>query len=58
MGLVEFIVTIAVMTASIALAIDSMLPALPSIGQTLDVANANDTQLVIGVFFLGFGLSQ
>ncbi len=46
------------MTASIALAIDSMLPALPSIGQTLDVANANDTQLVIGVFFLGFGLSQ
>ena len=58
MGLVEFIVTIAVMTASIALAIDSMLPALPSIGQTLNVANANDTQLVIGVFFLGFGLSQ
>lgn len=58
MGLVEFIVTIAVMTASIALAIDSMLPALPAIGRTLNVANANDTQLVIGVFFLGFGLSQ
>ncbi|WP_018012488.1 multidrug effflux MFS transporter [Sinorhizobium medicae] len=58
MGLVEFIVTMAVMTASIALAIDSMLPALPAIGRTLNVANANDTQLVIGVFFLGFGLSQ
>ncbi|PST21774.1 MFS transporter [Mesorhizobium plurifarium] len=58
MGLVEFIVTIAVMTASIALAIDSMLPALPSIGQTLNVTSTNDTQLVIGVFFLGFGFSQ
>ncbi|WP_026623076.1 MFS transporter, DHA1 family, multidrug resistance protein [Ensifer sp. WSM1721] len=58
MGLAEFIVTIAVMTASIALAIDSMLPALPSIAQSLNVANANDTQLVIGVFFLGFGFSQ
>ncbi|WP_026613991.1 multidrug effflux MFS transporter [Ensifer aridi] len=58
MGLAEFIVTIAVMTASIALAIDSMLPALPSIGQSLSVANANDTQLVIGVFLLGFGVSQ
>ncbi|WP_018239862.1 MFS transporter [Ensifer sp. BR816] len=58
MGLVEFIVTIAVMTASVALAIDSMLPALSSIGQSFDVANANDAQLVIGIFFLGFGFSQ
>ncbi|AUX76558.1 MULTISPECIES: multidrug effflux MFS transporter [Sinorhizobium] len=58
MGLVEFIVTIAVMTASVALAIDSMLPALSSIGQSFDVTNANDAQLVIGIFFLGFGFSQ
>lgn len=58
MGLVEFIVSIAVMTASVALAIDSMLPALSSIGQSFGVANANDAQLVIGIFFLGFGFSQ
>lgn len=58
MGLVEFIITIAVMTASVAIAIDSMLPALPSIGQSLSVANSNDTQLVIGVFFLGFGFRR
>ncbi|MBP1882089.1 multidrug effflux MFS transporter [Sinorhizobium mexicanum] len=58
MGLAEFIVTIALMTASVALAIDSMLPALQSIGQSFDVANPNDAQLVIGIFLLGFGLSQ
>ena len=58
MGLAEFIFTIAVMTASVALAIDSMLPALQSIGQSFDIASANDAQLVIGVFLLGFGLSQ
>ncbi|MDK1373055.1 MULTISPECIES: multidrug effflux MFS transporter [unclassified Sinorhizobium] len=58
MGLAEFIVTIALMTASVALAIDSMLPALQSIGQSFGVANPNDAQLVIGIFLLGFGLSQ
>lgn len=58
LGLVEFIITIALMTASVSLAIDSMLPALPKIGQALNVANANDTQLVVGVFFFGFGLAQ
>ena len=58
MGFVEFVVTIAIMTASIAMAIDSMLPALPSIGHSLGVTSNNDAQLVIGVFFLGFGASQ
>ncbi len=58
MGLFEFIITVALMTASIALGIDSMLAALPKIGESLAVANSNDTQLVIGVYFLGFGVSQ
>ncbi|WP_454849612.1 multidrug effflux MFS transporter [Rhizobium binxianense] len=58
MGFGEFVVTIAIMTASIAMAIDSMLPALPAIGHSLGVTSTNDAQLVIGVFFLGFGLSQ
>lgn len=58
LGLFEFIVTIAIMTASVAMAIDIMVPALPNIGHSLGVRNSNDAQLVIGVFFLGFGLSQ
>ncbi len=58
LGIVEFIVIIALMTASISMGIDSMLPALPNIGQSLAVANPNDTQLVIGVYFLGFGICQ
>lgn len=58
LGFFEFIITIALMTASVAIAIDIMLPALPAIGQSLNVANTNDTQLVIGIFFLGFGCSQ
>ncbi len=58
LGFFEFVITIALMTASVAIAIDIMLPALPAIGQSLNVANTNDTQLVIGIFFLGFGCSQ
>ena len=58
LGTTEFIVTVALMTASLAIAIDSMLPALPKIGSSLGVVSANDPQLVIGVYFLGFGLSQ
>lgn len=58
LGFLEFVITIALMTASVAMAIDIMLPALPAIGSALNVADANDTQLVIGVFFLGFGIAQ
>ena len=58
MGFGEFIITIAIMTASVAMAIDSMLPALPAIGHSLNVTNTNDAQLVIAVFFFGFGVSQ
>ena len=39
-------------------AIDAMIPALPEIGQQLHVANANDTQLVVIAYFLGFGATQ
>ncbi|CAN7299007.1 multidrug effflux MFS transporter [Rhizobium rhizogenes] len=58
LGIVEFVIIIALMTASISLGIDSMLPALPNIGHSLAVANPNDTQMVIGVYFLGFGICQ
>jgi DHA1 family bicyclomycin/chloramphenicol resistance-like MFS transporter len=39
-------------------AIDAMIPALPEIGHQLHVANANDTQLVVIAYFLGFGSTQ
>ena len=41
-----------------ALSIDAMLPAFPDIGRDLNVAHANDVQLVIMVMFMGFALGQ
>lgn len=38
-----------------ALSTDPMLPALPDIGRDLGVANANDRQLIISIYFLGLG---
>jgi DHA1 family bicyclomycin/chloramphenicol resistance-like MFS transporter len=54
----EFIALIALIMATVALAIDSMIPALPAIGETFGVAHNNDRQFVIGAFMLGFGISQ
>ena len=54
----EFIALMAALMASNALAIDAMLPALPAIGNTLDVAEPNQRQLVITAFILGFGVAQ
>jgi MFS transporter, DHA1 family, multidrug resistance protein len=41
-----------------AFAIDSMIPALPDIGRSLDVARENDRQLVVIAYFLGFASTQ
>lgn len=54
----EFVAMMASIMALIALAIDSMLPALPAISQSLNVVQDNDRQLVIGAFMLGFGAAQ
>jgi DHA1 family bicyclomycin/chloramphenicol resistance-like MFS transporter len=54
----EFVALMATMTALIALSIDMLLPALPAIGAALDVQRANDTQLIVSLLFLGFGLGQ
>ena len=48
----------AALMASNALAIDAMLPALPAIGEALDVAEDNRRQLVITFYLLGFGAAQ
>jgi MFS transporter, DHA1 family, multidrug resistance protein len=57
-GKKEFVVLIAALMASNALAIDAMLPALAAIGEALDVTQDNRRQLVITVYLLGFGGSQ
>jgi DHA1 family bicyclomycin/chloramphenicol resistance-like MFS transporter len=54
----QFVAMMASIMALIALAIDSMLPALPAISQSLNVVQDNDRQLVIGAFMLGFGGAQ
>ena len=58
LGFVEFISIMALMIALTALSIDAMLPALTEIGLDLGVRNANDTQLVISVIFLGTAMGQ
>ena len=54
----EFVVLMAALMASNALAIDAMLPALPAIGESLGIAEDNRRQLVITVYLLGFGAAQ
>ncbi|MBX9616692.1 MAG: MFS transporter, partial [Caulobacteraceae bacterium] len=57
-GFPEFVCMIALMMALNALAIDSMLPALPDIGTALGVAEENSRQWVITAYLLGFGAMQ
>ena len=54
----EFVALMAALMASNALAIDAMLPALPAMGEALNVAEENRRQLVITFYLLGFGLAQ
>ncbi len=55
---VELIALIAALMALNALAIDILLPALPHIGEAMDVAQENDRQLVVTMYMLGFGVGQ
>lgn len=53
---VELIVLMAMTVATVALSIDTMLPALPEIGQELSPDRINAAQLVLTSFVLGMGL--
>lgn len=57
-GFVEFVVLMAALLALGALGIDSMLPNLPAIGESLRVADENRRQLIITTYLLGLGGSQ
>ena len=57
-GTREMVAMLAGLMALNALAIDAMIPALPDIGRSLDVARENDRQLVVVAYFIGFASTQ
>ena len=57
-GLVEFVALMALMTSLVALSIDSMLPALHQIGSDLAAESAQQTHLIVSLFFIGMALGQ
>ncbi|SEW10211.1 MFS transporter, DHA1 family, bicyclomycin/chloramphenicol resistance protein [Cognatiyoonia koreensis] len=52
----EFIALMAMVAATVAFSIDSMLPALPEIGSELSPNDLNKAQLILTSFVLGMGL--
>ncbi|WP_294239802.1 multidrug effflux MFS transporter [uncultured Sphingomonas sp.] len=56
-GFVEFVLLIAALMALTALGIDSMLPALPAIGEALG-ASPMARPFVVTAFLIGFGVAQ
>lgn len=54
----EFIVLMAALMSIVALSIDAVLPALPDIGQFLNVADPIDNPKIITSIFLGLGFGQ
>jgi DHA1 family bicyclomycin/chloramphenicol resistance-like MFS transporter len=58
MGFKQFVALIAALMAVNALAIDSMLPALPAIGRSLGIEDENQRQWIVTAYLLGFGAAQ
>src|SRR3546814_13102795 len=58
MGFKQFVALVAALMAMNALAIDSMLPALPQIGEALAIPTDNQRQWIITAYLLGFGVAQ
>lgn len=54
----EFVGLCALLTSLVALSIDSMMPALTTIGAELEAGSPNRAQFVISALFLGLGLGQ
>lgn len=57
-GFREFVALCAALMSMNALSIDPMLPALPDIGRALNIANSNDRQMIITVYFMGLGVGS
>ncbi|MFK7802680.1 MAG: multidrug effflux MFS transporter [Anaerolineae bacterium] len=54
----EFVALMASMIALAAFSTDAMLPALPEIGSELGIRQANDSQLILSLLFLGMAVGQ
>ncbi|UAA37372.1 multidrug effflux MFS transporter [Paraneptunicella aestuarii] len=54
----EFVVLMALLSSLAAFSIDAILPALPSVGASLNVTNPNDVQLIVSMVMLGMGIGQ
>jgi DHA1 family bicyclomycin/chloramphenicol resistance-like MFS transporter len=57
-GFAETVALIAALMGLTALAIDTMLPALPAIGESFGLTEANELQLVVFAYMIGFGIAQ
>jgi len=53
-----FVLLMAGLMAMNALGVDIMLPALPAIGKSLHIADANQRQWIIMIYVAGFGVAQ
>jgi DHA1 family bicyclomycin/chloramphenicol resistance-like MFS transporter len=58
MGFKQFVALIAALMAVNALAIDSMLPALPAMAHALGVTGENKQQWIVTAYLMGFGATQ
>ena len=54
----EFIALMASLMSIVALAIDTLLPAIPNIGETIKSYDAGEHQLFVTMIFLGLGVGQ
>jgi MFS transporter, DHA1 family, multidrug resistance protein len=57
-GFTEFVTLAAAMMSTQAIAIDAMLPALPTIVQALQVTDANHGQWIVTAYVVGLGFGQ
>jgi len=58
LGFMEFVVLVAAMMATQAMAIDAMLPAFPTIVLALHVPNPNHGQWIVTAYMAGLGVGQ
>jgi len=55
---IEFVILMASLMSIVALSIDALLPALPEIGEALNVQKSTENQKLITMIFLGLGFGQ
>jgi DHA1 family bicyclomycin/chloramphenicol resistance-like MFS transporter len=58
LGFTEFVVLVAAMMSTQAIAIDAMLPAFPVIARALEVINENHVQWIVTAYMTGLGCGQ